>query len=233
MKLGIETVKAACPRTLKNNVTQDLVDKINNIHTDPLIRESMQEKALGFINILTEGRFRIDDYLNAVKYVTYKISDSTNQEAYAKAFPHRYQKFLTDGLDAKAISAYVAMYAKGKLVTMLLERAMIPSYLVNADNFQKAINTQVEIMLTAKSEMVRMQAANSVMTHTKAPETAKIDLKITDETQSSVLDELRKATQELSRNQRLAIESGQMTAKDIAHSRVIKGEAVEVVDDRN
>jgi len=163
-KLDIELVKAACPRTLRSGVTQDFVDKLNNIHSDPLIREAMQERTLGFINILAEGRFKVDDYLNAIRYVTYKMAGSTNQESYTKAFPARYQKFLSDGLDAKAISAYVAMYAKGKLVTMLLERAMIPVWLVNADNYQKAINVQVGLMTSAASEMVRTQAANSILT---------------------------------------------------------------------
>lgn len=229
-KLDIELVKSACPRTLKSSVTQDFVDKLNNIHSDPLVREAMQESTLGFINILTEGRFKVDDYLNAIKYVTFKMSNSTNQEAYSKAFPNRYQKFLADGLDAKAISAYVSMYAKGKLVTMLLERAMIPIYLVNADNYQKAINTQVELMNTAKSEMVRTQAANSILTHIKPPEVSKVDIKITDETQISILDELRLATQKLSAEQRIAIQAGVSTAKDIAHSTVIKGECVEVIN---
>lgn len=227
-KLDLEIVKSACPRTLKSSVTQDFVDKLNNIHTDPLVREAMQENTLGYINILTEGRFKVDDYLNAIKYVTYKMTNSTNQEAYSKAFPDRYQKFLSDGLDAKAISAYVSMYAKGKLVTMLLERAMIPVYLVNADNYQKAINTQVELMNTANSEMVRTQAANSILTHIKPPEVSKVDIKITDDTQVSILEELRRATQALSTQQRQAIESGSQSVKDIAHSNVIKGDYTEV-----
>lgn len=230
MKLGIETIKAACPRTLRPNVTQEFVDKINDMHTDPLIRETMQENALGYINILTEGRFRTEDYLSAIKYVTYKLSDSTNQEAYAKTFPHRYQKFLSDGLDAKAISAYVAMYSKGKLVTMLLERAMIPLWLVNADNLQKAINNQMEIAITAKSEMVRMQANNSIMTHLKAPEVSKVDISIKDETQQSALEELRKATQELAKQQRAGIEAGVSTAKEVAHSVVIAAEYEDVTN---
>jgi hypothetical protein len=228
MNLNIETVKAACPRTLRSNVTQSFVDDMNNMHLDPLIRESMQEHALGYINILTEGRFKPDDYLNAVKYVTYKLSDSTNQEAYAKAFPQRYNKFLADGIDAKGISAYVSMYAKGKLVTMLLQRAMVPVWLVNADNLQKAINTQVTIMTTAKSEMVRMQAANSVMTHLKAPEVAKIDITVKDETQESALDELRRVTQDLAKQQLANIESGMSTARDVAHSQVITAEFEEI-----
>jgi hypothetical protein len=227
-KLDLEAVKSACPRTLKSSVTQDFVDKVNNIHTDPLIRAAMQETTLGFINILSEGRFKADDYLSAVKYVTYKMSCSTNQEAYAKAFPDRFKKFLADGLDAKAISAYVAMYSKGKLVSMLLERALIPVWLVNADNYQKAINAQVTLMNNAQSEMVRTQAANSILTHIKQPEVAKVDIKITDDTQTSVLDELRRATQLLSAQQRTSIELGDLSAKDIAHSDVLSAEYTKV-----
>jgi hypothetical protein len=224
--LTIGTVQAAFPRALRSSVTQEFVNKLNQMHTDPLIKDSMQENALGYINILQEGRFKVDDYLSAVKYVTYKMSNCTNETAYAKTFPTRYNKFLLDGSDSKTISAYVSMYNKGKLVTLLLERAMIPVWLVNADNLQKAINTQVRLMTTANSEMVQMQAANSIMTHLKQPEVTKSEITVKDETATSLLDELRQVTQELSKQQREKIVSGTSSAREIAHSTVIKPEDI-------
>jgi hypothetical protein len=226
-QLTVETVKSACPHTLRNSINQDFVNKLNQMHTDPLVRDELQSNALGYISVLTEGRFKVDDYLNAVKFVTYRLSGATQQESYTKTFPDRHKKFMMDGLSAKEISAYVTMYAKNKLVTLMMERAMIPVWLVNADNYQKAINTQVELMMTAKSEMVRATAANSVLTHLKQPETAKIDVNIHDETQASAIDELRKATQKLADQQEAAIRSGQHNAKDIAHSDILEAEYVE------
>lgn len=230
-QLTVQEVKQAFPSTLRNSVSQDFVDKLNQMHTDPLIREAMQEKALGYISILQEGKFKIDDYLSAVKFVTYRVSGHTQQESYLKAFPERNKKFMLEGASSKEISAYVSMYAKGKLPTMMLERAMIPVWLVNADNFQKAINTQVELMTTASSEMVRTTAANSILTHLKQPEVAKHEFTVKDETQRSALDQLREATQELARAQREAIQSGKQSARDVAHSEVIQAEYEEIPKD--
>lgn len=230
-QLTIKEVKCSFPSTLRNSVTQDFVDKLNQLHSDPLIREAMQEKALGYINILQEGKFKIDDYLNAVKFVTYRLSGSTQQEAYLKAFPERKKKFMLEGASSKEISAYVSMYAKGKLVTMMLERAMIPVWLVNADNFQKAINTQIELMTTAKSEMVRATAANSVLTHVKQPEVTKHELTLKDDGQKDALMQLRQATQELAQAQKQAIQSGSQSVKEVAHSEVIQAEYEEVAND--
>lgn len=226
-QLTLDVVKAAAPSTLRNSISQDLVNKLNNLDKDPLVAESMQEKALGFINVLTEGKFKIDDYLNAVKFVTYRVSGSTQQAAYAKTFPQRYLKFKADNLTSKEISAYTTMYAKGKLVTMLLERAMIPVHLVNADNFQKAINTQVEIMQTAKSEMARVTAANSILTHLKPPETSKIEISTNTEETRSALESLRETTRELARMQSQAIQSGKHSAQSIAHSDIVDAEYTE------
>lgn len=232
-QLTLTEVKRTFPSTLRNSVTQDFVDKLNQMHTDPLVREAMQEKALGYLSILQEGKFKIDDYLNAVKFVTYRVSGHTQQEAYLKAFPERNKKFMLEGASAKEISAYVSMYAKGKLVTMMLERAMIPVWLVNADNFQKAINTQVELMTTANSEMVRATAANSILTHLKQPEVTKHELTVKDETQRDALTQLREATQELAKAQKMAIQSGSQTVKEVAHSEVIQAEYEEVPNDSN
>ena len=227
-QLDISDVKAIAPATLRNSISPDLVNKLNNLHKDPLIAEQMQERALGFINVLTEGRFKIDDYLNAIKFVTYRMSGSTQQAAYLKTFPDRHLKFKADNLSAKEISAYTTMYAKGKLVTTLMERAMIPVWLVNADNVQKAINTQVEIMTTANSEMARVTAANSILTHLKPPETSKLEITRgnTDE-EKDALAELRKTTQKLAKMQEEAIRSGTHSAKTIAHSDIVDAEYAE------
>ncbi|UYE90199.1 terminase small subunit [Alteromonas phage vB_AemP_PT15-A5] len=226
--LTVDLVKSATPANLRNNINQEFVNKLNTIDKDPLVAEQMRERALGFINILAEGKFRIDDYINAVKFVTYRMSGSTQQAAYCKTFPDRHLKFKADNLTNKEISAYTTMYAKGKLVSMLMERAMIPVWLVNADNFQKAINTQVEIMTDVNnSAMARTTAANSVMTHIKPPETAKLEITNNTEEQQSVLQELRKATQALTEQQRQSIENGTHTVKDIAHSDIVDADIIE------
>jgi hypothetical protein len=98
---------------------------------------------------------------------------------------------------------------------------------LNQDLYQKALNVQAELMVTAKSEKVRSDAANSLLTHLKMPETQKVELDVKVREDGSI-SQLRQATLELARAQRLAMEAGQATAEEIAHSRVIPAEVVDV-----
>ena len=100
--------------------------------------------------------------------------------------------------------------------------------MLNQDLYQKALNVQAELMLTAKSEKVKSDAANSLLTHLKPPEIKKVELEIGTKEDSSIA-QLRQATLELAQAQRLALQAGAATTLEIAHSRVIPVEVVDVV----
>jgi hypothetical protein len=108
-----------------------------------------------------------------------------------------------------------------------MEQTLVPTHVLNADLYQKAINVQAELMLSANSEKVRSDAANSLLIHLKAPETTKIKLDIGIQS-DSMIEELRKTTMELAAQQRQLIESGVVNAKHIAESRIIEGEIEDV-----
>jgi hypothetical protein len=93
--------------------------------------------------------------------------------------------------------------------------------------YQKALNVQAELMLSANSEMVRTTAANSLLQQLKPPETQKVELDVKT-TESSAVRELREATLALAAQQRQMIQSGQMNAQEVAHSRIIEGECEDV-----
>jgi len=70
----------------------------------------------------------------------------------------------------KDISAYVSAFNREELVQQMLNRVMIPSWLLNQNVYQEAVNTQLELMRNAKSERVRFMAADSLMNHLGRPE---------------------------------------------------------------
>jgi hypothetical protein len=144
----------------------------------------------------------------------------TNIDAYSLTFPDRIKRFTKIKKTAKEISSIVAIYNRSKLVNLIYEQTLIPSWILNQDLYQKALNTQAELMITAKSEKVRSDAANSLLTHLKRPETTKVELDVTHKEDSSI-SELRQATLELARQQRLMIEAGQSNADEIARSNII------------
>ena len=74
-------------------------------------------------------------------------------------------------------------------------------------------------MLTAKSEKVRSDAANSLLTHLKQPETQKVQLDIGVQ-ETSVIQDLRASVMALAAANRDQIRAGVSSAKDVAHSKL-------------
>jgi hypothetical protein len=191
--------------------------------------ESYRDNLLSYTKVMADGRFKIDSYVDAVKYVSHKLMGATNIESYIKTFPVKYQNFVNQGVASKDIASYVTAYNKGKLVNLIFEQTLIPSYVLNQDLYQKALNVQAELMVSSHSDKVRCDAANSLLTHLKMPETQKVELEIGIKEDSSIAA-LRATTLELSRQQRLMMEAGAMNATEVAHSKlVIDIESKEVV----
>lgn len=225
MTLTLHQVAHALPPNLKNNVTQQLVDNINNCVADPIMAEAIKDNFLSYTQVLSEGKFKTEDYLSAVMYVSFKLMGMSNQDAYARTFPARYRTLLNNGTSAKDISSYVSMYNKGRLVNLILEKSLIPTWVLNQHIYQKAINVQADLMSNANSEMVRMQAANSILTHLAKPKEVgpliNLDLR-----EGSGLNELKATLTQLAQQQRDLIGQG-VTTKSIAD----QGLVIDHVDD--
>jgi hypothetical protein len=228
--LTIEQFKQALPDKVKKSVNQELIDQINGTLSDPEMFEAYRDNLLSYTKVMADGRFKVSGYIDAVRYVSHKLMGCTNIEAYTKTFPDKYQRFLAQGVQAKDIASYVTAYNKSKLVNLIFEQTLIPSYVLNQDLYQKALNVQADLMVSSHSDKVRCDAANSLLTHLKMPETQKVELSIGVKEDSSIAA-LRATTMELARQQRLMVESGSMSAQEVAHSKlhVIDVEATEVI----
>lgn len=218
--LTIDQFKQALPDKVKKSINQELIDQINTTLSDPEMFESYRENLLSYTKVMADGRFKVDSYIQAVKYVSHKLMGCTNIEAYTKTFPDKYQRFVAQGVQAKDIASYVTAYNKSKLVNLIFEQTLIPSYVLNQDLYQRALNVQADLMVNSGSDKVRCDAANSLLTHLKMPETQKVELEIGVKEDSSIAS-LRAATLELARQQRLALEAGAMNAQEVAHTKIV------------
>jgi hypothetical protein len=145
---------------------------------------------------------------------------NNNTIAYTKTFPDRYLRLMNQGAEPKDISAYACTYNKNKLVNLIFAQTLVPTHVLNADIHQEAINVQASLMRTAVSEKVRTDAANSLLTHLKPPESG-MKLDVVAET-SDDLDALKKITRELALIQKATLEAGQTNARQVAESRIVK-----------
>ena len=216
-------MQQAAPAAVRKRIDQDFVDLLNNISTDPEYADIFRENALNYLHVLKEGKFQMEQYLNAVKYVSFKVMEDTNIAAYTKTFPQKYQDFLANGVSDKDISRYVTAYNQSKLVNLIYEQTAIPVWIVNQHHRQSAINRLAHLMEHANSEKVQQESANALLTHLKTPEVAKAEIDVTINEGEGIAS-LRQTVREFTNIQQQKIINGEMSAKDVAHSRIIDGE---------
>lgn len=226
--LSQDDLRAAMPTALKSSVTQNMVDTLNGISQDPLIAQNIRDSVIGYSAIMKEGKFKAEDYVHAVAYVGFKLMGDSNQDAYAKTFPKRYAALIAAGRSSKDIAAYVSAYHKGKLVNLLMEQSLVPTWIVNQDIHQKAINHLAVLMTGATSEKVQVEAAIGLLTHLKKPEAVKGQLSI-DITESTGMREMKEVIAKMAQTQREMIEGGHMKTVDVAASTLIRREEAEDV----
>jgi len=224
-----EQFKAVLPVQVKKLVNRPLMEQINNTLSDPETMEIFRENLLSYTSVMREGRFKLSGYINAVKYISFKLLGDSNMNAYIKTFPDKYQRLTDRGTSRKDIASYAASFNKSKLVNLIFEQTLIPNHVLNAPLYQDAINQQAILMTTAKSEKVRCDAANSLLTHLKPPETKKLELDI-GISQGSIIDDYQVAMQKMVAEQQRLIGAGG-DIKQIANASIKKVEPEpEIID---
>ncbi len=221
--ITVEDITDALPKGLKVMVTQELVDTVNQIITDPEAAEVIRNNFISYTKVLQEGRYKIADYMNAVMYCSFKLMGYTNMDSWVRTFPQRYARLRSMNCDNQQISAYVAAYNRNQLVNKIMEQALIPAWIMNQHAFQEAVNLQVSLMRSSGvSDKVKTEAANSLMTHLKAPEKKQIALSV-EMPSNNGTEDLRGQLRELAAMQRELIQMG-VTTRTIAHQPLVRGE---------
>lgn len=229
-KFTIEEVQKYLPKGFKGTVTQNCVDALNNIDKDPHIAEEIRERFISYSNILNSGRYKLSSYISAIKFVSLKLIDYTDKDAYIKTFPDRYRDMIAKGYTNDDIAKVIHIYRKGQLIVDLMTQVQIPSWVLNQDKVQVAINTLAEICVNSKSDRARVQAADSLLTHLQRPEEAVPALQINTQVNINGIDELKDSLSDLVVAQRKALQLGVPLSKIISAKPKIKEEGVEYGD---
>lgn len=229
--LTLPELKEALPRNLQTAASQSLVDKLNTLAGDPEAAEVMREKTIGYAHVLKEGRFKVEEYINAVAYVSWKVMGFTNQESWKRVFPQRYQALVARGADEKTISAYVAGYNRGKLVNLIYEQTLVPTWVMNQDIHQRAVNHLAHLMVNANSEKVQSDSAAALLQHLKKPDSLKAEISIGVEDHSG-MSELRDMLTGMVEKQQSLIAQGVQT-KAIAHQSLGSKDIIDITPVRS
>jgi hypothetical protein len=222
MTLTVEQLKEALPPQVRKTINQELVDIVTSVINEPEFYQAYRDNLVSYTSIIQDGKFKVADYLHAVKYVSYKLMGCTNFEAYIKTFPDRYAKHTSSGIPLGHINSYVSMYNKNKLVNLVFAQSIIPTHVLNQSMYQDALNTQFNLMNDINvSPKVRSDAANSLMVQLKPPEISKVQLDVQHKVEGSAIADLKEAMVALIAQQRTAIQAGIIDAKSVAEMRIV------------
>ena len=223
MGFSKEVLQKVLPKKHSSAITDDVVEFLNNAETNPNTIDEFRENFMTYSKVLSEGKYSLAEYVNAVKFVTNKMLGYTDIDSYALVFPERYERIMEDNNNNRDIvSVYASRYKKTKLVTQIFEQTILPSYIYNAPYFQEAILEAVKIMQTSKSDIARVNACSIVLTHTKPPEDQKLQLEIGVKENNEVAD-LMSSMKDLANTQLEMLKQG-ATIKQISSTEVVSPE---------
>lgn len=225
----IDEVKRAMP-TKKNTVTQEAVDIINNSLNDPEFQgESLLQTASIYESVLKGSRASIPEYLNAIRFCSYMITNGSNYtEAYKKVFIDRdfVQNRInlpTDSPQYGELTSAASRYRRTKLVTDILTASQVPLDLIFTGQRYKAISVLADVMEHGKYDRDRVNAAKELLAATKGPENLKIELDVGVKEDSAV-QQLNDQLGQMAARQMAMLEAGASSLEEFGSLQIKKEE---------
>ena len=211
----------------KNAITDELVDLINQIQTEPEFQgETMMQTMITYQNALKGARVSMRAYVNAIRFCAYLVSmDDNYTEAYKRTF------YDTDFVKVRAnvstsdpryaeLTSAASRYRRSKLVVDILTLSQVPLDMLFAGYRYKAMAVLAETMVTAKLDRDRIQAARSVLEMTKS-DTIKVDLDVGVK-ESSAVASLKTQLAEMAAQQVALLNSGTTSLKELGGLKPIE-----------
>ena len=212
--LTIDVLKSVTPKKQRSMITDELVDKINSWNEDPKLLEGFTDNVMSYIGVLKQGKYKVTDYMNAVRFVSYKLIGHSDIDAYIITFPERYQRLLDIGTNREDISPYVSAYKKNALVVQIFEQTIIPSHVLNAPMHQEALNIAMAIATNSRSDIARVNALSKVIDTTAPDKVAKIQLDMSIGESDAIMD-LKMALSDAAAQQLGELNKGTVNLKQI------------------
>lgn len=217
-KLELAVVKRLLPKQHASLLTQDFLDRVEAAISDSSIAEQFKENFISYTSVLRTGKYSLEEYVNAVKYISFKMLGYSNRDAYAATFPDRYKRLVDNG---QCVDAFTSAYNKGKLVNQIFEQTLVPTYILNAPLHQEALNELAKMIKNPDIRgMTKVKACEAILAYTKPPEVSKAELKI-DMGQQETIAELREVTEELAAVLQDSLTKGHKSLKDITDRKII------------
>lgn len=230
--LTIADVKQAMPKK-KNFITQEAVDIINASTNDPEFQgETLLQTASTYESVLKGARASVPEYLNAVRFCAYMMTNKSNYtEAYKKVFADREFVQLRLGLETTdpkytELTSAASRYRRTKLVVDVLTASQVPLDLIFTGYRYKAIGVLADIMESGRYDRDKINAAKELLAATKGAENVKIELDV-GVSESSAVQQLNDQLAEIAGRSLKHLEAGSTSLKELGALKVLDDDAIE------
>ena len=217
----------------KNVITQESVDIINSSVNDPEFQgESLAQTASTYENVLKGVRASIPEYLNAIRFCAYTITNDANYtEGYKRVFYDR--EFVkarahlpTDDPKYAELTSAASRYRRSKLVVDILTVSQVPLDLIFSGQRYKAIGILADVMENGRYDRDRINAAKELLAATKGADHVKIELDVGIKEDSAV-KQMNDQLIEIAARQKTLLESKTTSLEEIGSLSVKDADAIE------
>ncbi|MDH5602275.1 MAG: hypothetical protein OEY78_13340 [Gammaproteobacteria bacterium] len=242
-ELTLDLVQSQLRPNQRLTISEETVAEIQKLAEDPEYGAEFLDCYIDHLNIYKENPRRShNQYLNAIKFFSLVEAGNSLTDAYIKLFPERFRdrqkNFPPDKRDKSIMRGEASRFNTSSLVNEIRKVAAIPVQLVHRHLLHEAILEQADLMRNARSEAVRQKAGECLIKELKPAEDHVLKVEVDDNT-TSVIDELRRATEALAAQEHTSVLAG-VPLKQIAEAKIIEGEIeqddeaeyVEVIEDQ-
>jgi hypothetical protein len=230
--LTLDLIQSQLKPRQKLLVGEETIAEIQKLAEDPDYGPEFLDCYLDHLIILKENPSRNhNQYLHAMKFYSLVESGNSLTDAYIKTFPERWadRQRNRDSSKKDIMRGEASRYNGTLMVAEIRRVAAIPVQLIHRHLLHEAILVTAELMTTSKSDMVKQRAADTLIRELKPSEDQTINVEVKDGSRS-VIDELRKVTEDLAVAQYKRVEAG-VPLRELSKSAILQAEADEISND--
>lgn len=234
-ELTLDLVQSQLKPGQRNTISEDTVKEIQKLAEDPDYGPEFLDAYVDHLNIFKEVPNRSHgQYLCAIKFFSLVEAGNSLTDAYIKVFPKRFTDRTRNSNESpekkkQQMRGEASRYNGSVLVSEIKRVAAVPVQLVHRHLLHEAILVQANLMKYASSDMVKQKAAASLITELKPAEDQVLNINVEDNA-TSVIEELRLATERLAAAEFQSVQAGVPLAK-IAERDIIDVQVEEVAGD--
>jgi hypothetical protein len=238
-KYEVGLVQGLVRKQWRSYIDDEFIDRLNNLGGESKVLSKIyKDNFFSWLKAVSGDdwdcrKYGIEDYVNAVKFVSLRLLGNTVLDSYKEVFPDRVmlveKEYEEDGDSSKLkerLNWLASAYSKGKLVVKILQLTLVPSYIINAPLYDEALQKLADMIRNDEVRgMAKVKACEAILEATKQPEVIEQNVNVNvggGMIRNEAMDELREVTEKLAATLKMEMEKGKHKLQEVADIELVK-----------